>query len=193
MAWWNQWYSSATDAVGATIQRTQDAVSSLFREPPTGSSIYIPDDPPLSDILRSRQSNTPYDLFSVDPGPLSIATDIQQQILERPKTWDEMSWWERAKSYVGVLPGAVADTAGIGRETAETPASTVIAAGSTVASTAESVSKTVGGVVGGTVSTALGLGPGGVGGFLSSTLTKVVIGLVVIVAGLYFVTRLMKR
>jgi len=191
--WWDSWYGTATGAVSASMTAARDAVSSLFKEPSIGSGAYEPDDPPLSDVLRSRQSGTPYDLFSVESGPLAASTDIQQSILTRPKTWDEMSWWEKARTYVGIVPGAVADTVGMGRPAAATPASTVAAAGESVAAGAESVGKAVGGVVSGTVSSALGLGQGGVGGFLGSTLWKIILGLVVIVVGLFFVMRIAKR
>lgn len=191
--WWSDWYTRATGAVSASIAAAQSSVASLFKEPPLGSGVYVPDDPPLSDHLRDRMTGTPNDLFFIEPGPLPVSTDIGQLIATRPRTWDEMSWWEKAKTYVGIVPGAVADTAGMGRETAETPVTFARSAGETVAKTAESVTETAGSLVGGTVSAALGLGPGGVGGFLSSTLVKVILGLVVIVVGLFFVMRIQAR
>jgi hypothetical protein len=185
---WDDWYGRATAAVGASITAAQSTVGSLFKEPPVGSIAYQPDDPPLSDVLRSRQSSTPYDLFPVESGPLPVSTDIAQQIAQRPKTWDEMSFWEKAKAYVGVVPGAVADTIGVGRE----GSATVKTGAETIASTAESVLQKAGGVVAAPVKGALGTP--NLGGLLSTTLTKVVIGIVALVVFLFFINRfLMKR
>lgn len=186
---WDNWYTNAQSAVAGSWDAAQASVSSLFKEPPVGSIAYQPDDTPVSDVLRDRKSNTAWDLFPVDPGPLPIATDIQAQIATRPKTWDEMSFWEKAKTYVGVVPGAVADTAGLGRQGATTPADVAAAAGTAVTKTAE----TVGSAAGGLVNKTLGLPPGGLGGFLGSTLVKIIVGLVVVVVGLYFVARITGR
>lgn len=195
MAWWSDWYTSATGAVSGSMTAAQDTVASLFKDPPTGSAAYFPDDPPTTDAQNARATGSAQDLFPSAPGPLPISTDIQQAILTRPKTWDEMSWWEKAKTYVGVAPGAVADTFGLsGREGASTPVSGpsggVETIGGIITDTAESVGSGVGRVVSSTVSKTLGLPEGGIGGFLSSTLVKVIIGLVVVVVGLYFILRI---
>lgn len=194
MAFWDGWYSSAVETVGASWDAAQSSVGALFKEPPLGSIAYDPDDVSVSDAVRSRQTSSPADLFPFDPGPLPVATDIQAQILTRPKSWDEMTLWEKAKAYAtGIVPGAVADTVGLGRPGAQTPADVAAAAGQSVTRTAESVGQTAGGLVASTVGAALGVGPGGLGGFLSSTLVKVVIGLLVIVVGLFFVMRIQAR
>jgi hypothetical protein len=198
MAWWSDWYTNATGAVGASMTAAQDTVSSLFRDPPTGSGAYFPDDAPVTDAVAARATSSPDDLFPAGPGPLPLTTDIQQSILTRPKTWDEMSWWEKAKTYVGIAPGAVADTFGLsGREGSSTPVSGpsggVETIGGAISDTAESVGSGVGRVVSSTVSKTLGLPEGGIGGFLSSTLVKVIVGLVVVVVGLYFLARITGR
>lgn len=192
--WWNDWYDRASSAVGGAMTAAQETVSGLFREPTYGSGAYQPDDVPLSDTIRSRQSGSPQDLFSVDPGPFPVMTDIDQAILSRPKSWDEMSLWEKAKTYVGIVPGAVADTVGLSsRPGASTPVSGPSAGlptiGNTISDTANKAAQAVGGVA----SSALGLPPGGLGGFLGSTLSKVLIGLVVIVVGLFMVNRILNR
>jgi hypothetical protein len=196
--WWSDWYQSATGAVSASFTAAQDSVGSLFREPPTGSGVYNPDDRPTTDAIAARQTYSPDDLFPAAPGPLPASTDIQQAIATRPKAWDELSWWEKAKTYVGIAPGAVADTIGLsGREGASTPVSGPSGGaqtiGGVVADTAESVGAGIGNVVSSTVSKTLGLPEGGIGGFLSSTLVKVILGLVVVVVGLYFVARITGR
>lgn len=194
MAWWSDWYTSASSAVGGTIAAVENSVSGLFKEPATGSIAYSPDDVSTSDRVRDRSAPLYTDqLFPIDAGPWPVNTDIQQAIVSRPKTWDEMSFWEKAKTYVGIVPGAVADTVGLGRVGAETPVSTVTKAGEVVADTAESVGSAAGRVVSTTVGGALGLPPGGLGSFLSSTLVKVILGLVVVVVGLYFVLRITGR
>lgn len=191
--WWSDWYKTASGAVSASIETAQSAVGGLFREPAIGASVYQPDDVSSSEAVRARASGTPWDLFPVDATYPPVSTDLQQSTLTRLPTWDEMSIWQKAKAYVGIIPGAAADTVGLGREGAATPATTAAAAGETVAKTAESVGKVAGGLVSSTVGSALGLGSGGVGGFVSSTLVKVIIGLVVIVVGLYFVNRIASR
>lgn len=189
--WWSDWYDQASGAVSGAVSSAQSTVSALFREPQVGSGAYEPDDPAALRIIQERRSGTPYDLFPVNPGPMPVATDIQQQILARPKTWDEMSFWEKAYAYAGIAPGAVADTVGLsGRAGSETPATAATSAGKAAAAGVQSVGETVGGLVNTTVSGALGLGKGGLGGLLGSTLTKVILALVVIVVGLYFVARI---
>jgi hypothetical protein len=196
--WWSDWYVNATGAVSQSYNAAQNTVASLFKDPPTGSGAYNPDDRPTTDAVAERATYSPDDLFPAAPGPLPVTTDIQQAIATRPKTWDEMSWWEKAKTYVGVAPGAIADTVGLSsREGASTPVSGpsggLKTIGGTIADTAESVGTGVGGIVSSTVSKTLGLGPGGIGGFLSSTLVKVIIGLVLVVVGLYFIARITGR
>lgn len=194
MAWWSSWYESSVNAVGAAWDASQATVSSLFKGPTYGSGTYQPDDVSVSDVVRERRSQTPSDLYPVNPGPFDVTTDIQQAIMQRPKTWDEMSWWEKAKTYVGIAPGAIADTIGISdRPGASTPVSGpsggIQSIGGAISNTADRVGEATGRVV----SSTLGLGPGGIGGFLGSTLAKVIIGLVVIVVGLYFVLKIQAR
>src|SRR6267142_82675 len=150
--WWSDWYTNATGAVSGAMSAAQTTVGSLFKDPPTGSAAYFPDDPPPSDTMSERISGTPDDLFPAAPGPLPITTDIQQQIAMRPKNWDEMSWWEKAKTYAGIAPAAVADTVGLSnRPGASTPISGpyggIETIGTAVADTAESVGSGVGTVV----------------------------------------------
>ena len=148
----------------------------------------------VSDVVRDRRSGSPADLFPVDPGPWPVNTDIQQAIVKRPKTWDEMSFWEKAKTYVGIAPGAIADTVGLSeRPGASTPISGPSGGVQTIGNTISDTAAGVGSAAGRVVSSTLGLPPGGIGGFLSSTLVKVIIGLVVVVVGLYFVMRISNR
>lgn len=194
MAWYSDWYGNAVDAVGGAWDAAQASVSGLFKNPPTGSGAYQPDDISVSDVVRERRSQTPADLFPVNPGPFDISTDIQQAIMQRPKTWDEMSFWEKAKTYVGIAPGAIADTIGVsGRPGASTPVSGPSGGVQTIGGTISNTADKVGEAAGRVVSSTLGLGPGGIGGFLSSTLVKVILGLVIIVVGLYFVLKIQAR
>lgn len=194
MAFWSGWYESATGAVSGAMEAAQTTVGALFKDPPTGSGAYNPDDVSVSEAVRERRSGTTFDLFPEDAGPFSVQTDIQQAILTRPKTWDEMSWWEKAKTYAGVAPGAVADTIGVsGRPGASTPFTGPDAGFTTVGNTISNSIGAVGQAAGGVVSKTLGLPEGGLGGFLNSTLSKVIIGLVVIVVGLFFLNRIVNR
>lgn len=192
--WWSSWYANATGAVSATMEAAQTTVASLFKDPPTGSGAYNPDDLSVSDIVRERRSSSPADLFPEDPGPFRVQTDIQQAILTRPKTWDEMSFWEKAKTYVGVSPGAVADTVGLSqRPGSSTPVSGPDAGFPAVGGAVKYVIEGAAGAVGSGAQKALGLPPGGLGPFLSSTLVKVIIGLVVVVVGLFFLMRITNK
>lgn len=192
--WWSDWYASATGAVSGSITAVETSVAPLFKENPNGSGAYVPDDAPLSDVLRDRASGTPADLFPMPADTWPVNTDVQQAIVSRPKTWDEMSFWEKAKTYVGIAPGAIADTIGLSeRPGASTPVSGPNAGFQTVGNTISDTAANVGASVGNVVGKTLGLPAGGVGGFLSSTLVKVLIGLVVIVVGLFFVLRITNR
>lgn len=194
MAFWDGWYTNSVDAVGGAWDAAQASVSHLFKGPTYGSGSYQPDDVSVSDVVRERRSQTPADLFPINPGPFAVTTDIQQAIMERPKTWDEMSFWEKAKTYAGIYPGAIADTIGISdRPGASTPVSGPSAGFPTIGESVSNTANKVGAAVGGVASSTLGLGPGGLGGFLGSTLVKVIIGLVVIVVGLYFVLKIQAR
>ena len=192
--WWSDWYTRASDAVSGAVTATETSVASLFKENPNGSGAYAPDDAPTSDVLRDRMSGTPADLFPVPPDTWPVNTDVQQAIVSRPKTWDEMSWWEKAKTYVGIAPGAIADTIGVSnRPDASTPVSGPSAGFQTVGNVISDTAGNVGAAAGNVVSKSLGLPAGGIGGFFSSTLAKVILGLVVVVVGLYFVLRITNR
>jgi len=206
VSWWNTWYEQATQAVGASMEAAQRVVAPLFKEPVTGSSAYTPDDPPLSDRLRDRQSGTPLDLYSVEPGPWAIQTDLQQRILERPKTWDEMSWWDKFKVYTGqVIPDAAFETMGVTmeqRHRAEEPGtytggsdrlrSGAEVAGQPLEQAARSAFQSGGTAVKGfwqKVSEFLG----GFGGFLQGTLTRVIVIIALLLIGIFMLNRFLAK
>src|SRR5712664_4197745 len=109
--WWSDWYPKATGAVSGAVAASEGVMSSLWKSPPNAD--VNPDDPPAASELKTIDA---VDLF----GDIPATPSVQDKIAQRPKTWDEMSWYEKAWSYAtDVVPGAVEDTAGVGRGVAD--------------------------------------------------------------------------
>src|SRR6266508_2224802 len=108
---WDTWYTNAQNAVSGAVKVSQDALGSLFRSPDNAD--INPDDQPAVAGVKTGSS---VDLFWDIPSTPKVADDISQI----PPTWDQTPWYSKLWTYgTSIIPGAVADTVGVGRPVAD--------------------------------------------------------------------------
>jgi hypothetical protein len=173
MAWYSDWYAQASDAVGSTVEAGQEWVSGLFKTPTpdTAGGINSDDTPsspgsPTAEILRDTG------LWRGEPTTdITIPPAIQKAPAQSSILGDIMQLPGQAVEQVKILVGGIADTFGL---------------------TSRPGAQTVTGTVRQGVTKAIESIPV-LGGFLQTTLSKIIVVLVLAVLGLFIVNRFLGR